>query len=527
MCLKQVCPDPYRIGFVSFTRAARREASTRAAKALGLSPSALEKDGWFKTLHSVAYRCLGVADGELLTGTAADNEWLKGAVNDAEACLGRADADDDNLWTSAHQGRVGFALALWDVARNRQSPIEEPWQRAKMMDNRTPALEVCEQVVELYEEAKRRDERMDFSDLLMTFSGRKWSGRHQEPFVDVPERGTIPLLPVWIHDEAQDMSELSARAFKRLVQDSDYVYLMGDDWQSIFGFAGSDGSIFSSWPVAKEECLPTSHRCRKNILDLANEMMHRAGLAPRAFAAEEDGGTVERTSIEEALAGVRAGEETLVLARTNDIAASAAKTLEDNLIPWKPIKGNGGFAAPARCAGVSCIIALRAGEYVDGEGLWRMLNLFPVKAEGTTLIGRGVKKWLADAENRESMRPVRLTDLAADVGVTEAFCTMIASGAYKDAIDVKARPMARAGELHGVVGIHDPQCRVGTMHGCKGLEADHVVAINRLPYPTVRAIKTTEGLDEERRLWYVTLTRARHQLTIGESGRGSEVFQEV
>ena len=47
--------SPFTTGFVTFTRAARREASERAAAAHGLSPEDLEQDGWFRTVHSICY----------------------------------------------------------------------------------------------------------------------------------------------------------------------------------------------------------------------------------------------------------------------------------------------------------------------------------------------------------------------------------------------------------------------------------------------------------------------------------------
>ncbi|HUW35246.1 MAG TPA: UvrD-helicase domain-containing protein, partial [Planctomycetota bacterium] len=67
--------DPLLVGFNSFTRAARREASTRAADTYNMRPIELEKDGWFRTVHSICHRQLGVRD-RLLTDCKADREWL-------------------------------------------------------------------------------------------------------------------------------------------------------------------------------------------------------------------------------------------------------------------------------------------------------------------------------------------------------------------------------------------------------------------------------------------------------------------
>ena len=48
--------DPLDIGFVSFTKAACREAAERAGERFGIKPHVLEQQGWFRTIHSICYR---------------------------------------------------------------------------------------------------------------------------------------------------------------------------------------------------------------------------------------------------------------------------------------------------------------------------------------------------------------------------------------------------------------------------------------------------------------------------------------
>src|SRR4051812_32075458 len=56
---------PYRIGFVSFTRAAADIAASRAMERFGLERTDLP---WFRTIHSLAYRVLGLHPDEILAG---------------------------------------------------------------------------------------------------------------------------------------------------------------------------------------------------------------------------------------------------------------------------------------------------------------------------------------------------------------------------------------------------------------------------------------------------------------------------
>ncbi|MEM1063529.1 MAG: UvrD-helicase domain-containing protein, partial [Planctomycetota bacterium] len=54
--------SPHEIGFVSFTRAARSEAADRVASRFGLDAEDLTRNGWFRTLHSVCCKQLGVGE---------------------------------------------------------------------------------------------------------------------------------------------------------------------------------------------------------------------------------------------------------------------------------------------------------------------------------------------------------------------------------------------------------------------------------------------------------------------------------
>ncbi len=517
MCLEKVIRDPLMIGFISFTRAARREASSRAASMFSIPVNELEKDGWYRTLHSVCYRQLKVGPDELITGTREDAEWLAGALG-APVRLTQARHDDDYLYLYGQGGDAEVALALWDVARNRLCSLEDVWRKAVRLNDRVPDLGACLGVIADYERAKEKHGRLDFTDLLLRYAGYKWTGDWKVPLTACEPRGAVFSLPVWLHDEAQDASALAAAVFRRLTAHAQYVYIMGDDWQTIYQWAGSDGSIFADWPVAKEEVLPVSYRCRSNILAKAQSVMHRGGHKPREFRAMHQGGEVVHAHWEHALESVVVGEDTLVLGRTNAQARAAAQFLESRLVPWKANKGGDGADAPARAAGVTALVRLQGGGEVDGDGIRRLLELLPSRtADGTELFARGTKAWFADRANREALLPVRLAQFDC-VGATEAAKALIGSGKYIDLLEPAPARMVRCAQKHGTAAVGDPKCRIGTLHSSKGQEADHVVLVNDLPGPTLRAMETAEGMDEERRCWYVGCSRARHRLTITEGG---------
>jgi hypothetical protein len=60
-----------------------------------------------------------------------------------------------------------------------------------------------------------------------------------------------------------------------------------------------------------------------------------------------------------------------------------------------------------------------------------------------------------------------------------------------------------------------PRVRLSTIHSAKGGEAHHVVLMKEIAQRTYREIESQP--DDERRVWYVGATRAKHKLTIVES----------
>lgn len=92
-------------------------------------------------------------------------------------------------------------------------------------------LNVFAPVFEEYQ--KRLEGRIDFEDMILRAAGYTETGRYVSPFRHI------------LVDEFQDISQSRARLMKALkVQHPDVrVFAVGDDWQSIFRFAGSDISL--------------------------------------------------------------------------------------------------------------------------------------------------------------------------------------------------------------------------------------------------------------------------------------------
>jgi DNA helicase-2/ATP-dependent DNA helicase PcrA len=63
-------------------------------------------------------------------------------------------------------------------------------------------------------------------------------------------------------------------------------------------------------------------------------------------------------------------------------------------------------------------------------------------------------------------------------------------------------------------GTDDEQLRLSTIHQAKGLEFDVVFVVMLCDglFPSARSSETPDGEEEERRLFYVAITRARNEL---------------
>jgi DNA helicase-2/ATP-dependent DNA helicase PcrA len=505
--------EPRDVGFVSFTRAARSEAATRAAEKFGCKIDELERDGWFRTLHSVCYRCLQ-AGADLLTGDKKSHKWIEEALQER---VEFADAGEDDVGmgvvAAAPKSDAAMALAIWHRARSMLTGYDEAWQYATRAAASVPTLAKCRAWVERYELHKTIDHRRDFTDLLCQFAGWRCT---LDGANAVSPQGQVPALPVWFFDEQQDTSRLLDSVCHRLIGTPEcrWVYVVGDPMQAIYGFAGSDASCFLNWDVAKERTMPKSYRCPAPIHELGERILRGCsdywdrGIAP----ADHEGRVDRRCSIHELIESVSPRESWLLIARTNFQATRFANILNRCGIPWRPTKGHGGWQAPKRNLGLAALCQLQDGFPIMAAEWKAVIDLIPSKYEADELLVRGTKaKWTA-SEHRPDRDLSSLSDLA-DWGATENLRGLIGSGRWVSLVEYADR-YVNAVQRWGAGVVEESGVRVGTIHSVKGAEADNVAVLTTTSEPVARSNDTQEGANEERRVAYVAVTRARQRLEI-------------
>ena len=499
--------NPLAIGFSSLTRAARATAVSRASQAWGVEPEYLEKLGWFRTCHSVAYRQLGVRRAEIIGSDSKESaKWVAAALKVAVTAV----LDDDTGRTRyAGEGYAGTALDLWDLARSRLEPLKEVIVRAARFGDDVPPFAVCKQYIERYESAKRVDGRVDYADLLTRYAGiHSTVDGHEE----VEPEGALPAgVKVWYLDEMQDASALVDRLCRRLASgpEVEHVYLAGDPMQAIFAFGGSDWRYFMRWPVQKERVMEKTWRCPSPILSLGERCLTRMrkGYWDRGIAPADHEGSVERGGYRDAVvARLDPLASTLVLARCKHTLEAWETALQKRRVPYLMLCEQ---AATVRHRACESLWALENGKAVSAEDFACAVKWLPYPGN----MIRGTKALWEKRETIEQWDAIRPEDLP-HVGFKAEFAAKLLAGGWGEMFH-KASKWRDTAKQYGPEIASNPPIRLSTIHAAKGMEADTVVLSTSL----TRRVHASQAVDseihdEERRVEYVGVTRARRRLVI-------------
>jgi hypothetical protein len=512
----EMAGNPLALGFSSMTRAARTEAAMRCGKAWGVPPEELMQHGWFKTAHAVCFKMLGVSRGEIVgTGGIEDAKWVSEAVGSDVAFS----MDDDEGGVQVYTGdRVAAsALNYWSLSRNLVIPLREVVEADQ--DPEAPSADEVIKRIVMYEQAKRLDARVDFTDLLARFSGVRFDPETGPDFV-TPEGGVPDDVVGWIFDEAQDASKLLDMACRRLVTGDacKWAWLVGDPYQVLYSWSGASADHFMAWDVQKQSIMPKSFRCPKPIMQLGERCLQRLpdywdrGIAP----ADHDGEVMESENFEDDLSDLRPDEDTLVIARTNRDVSRVKNILEDVGVPYRYVKSKNG--AQNRDKAMGGLWNLQHGNGISGEEWGQILEALPSKTtDGREWLVRGSKAhWKKGlAEQFDRVYPEDLGNL----GATEHLRDAIASGAWSGLPDGGTK-WVRAAKQWGVEAVSEPKIRIGTIHASKGMEASKVVLLTSVNWRT-RASEENDParFAEERRIEYVACTRAKHTLIVAHDPR--------
>lgn len=144
-------------------------------------------------------------------------------------------AEEDAFGTLSEMGQVdAFTQTISTFLRHFKSSgatLDQCRSRGEVSsDNRRARafLQIFEPLLEAYQE--RLGDEIDFEDMINRATAHVEAGRYQSPYKHL------------LVDEFQDISESRARLLRALKfqHDDARIFAVGDDWQSIFRFAGAD-----------------------------------------------------------------------------------------------------------------------------------------------------------------------------------------------------------------------------------------------------------------------------------------------
>ncbi|WP_335939401.1 ATP-dependent DNA helicase UvrD2 [Streptomyces sp. PTD5-9] len=401
-------------------------------------------------------------------------------------------------------------------------PADYPAAAARA--HREPPRDPAEisQIYAMYEQLKRDHSVIDFEDVLL-LTVAVLQDRH-----DIAEH-VRRQYQHFVVDEYQDVSPLQQRLLDLWLGDRDSLCVVGDASQTIYSFTGATPEHLLDFrtrhPGATVVRLVRDYRSTPQVVHLANGLLgqargraaqHRLELisqrAPgpepvRTEYADEPAeaeGTARRVR-ELIAAGVPAGE-IAVLYRVNSQSEVYEQALADAGVPYQ-LRGAERFfeRAEVREAGVALRGAARAG---GNDPLLDDAEDLPAQVRAVL----STKGWTPQPPAGSGAVRDRWESLAALVRLAEDFARARPGATLSDLVaELDERAAAQhAPTIQGVT--------LASLHSAKGLEWDAVflVGLNEGMLPIAYA-RTDEQIEEERRLLYVGITRARLHLSLSWS----------
>lgn len=375
-------------------------------------------------------------------------------------------------------------------------------------------------VYESYEEVKRGQGRMDMEDVLLWTAGMLADDER----VSAQVRSQYKWFVV---DEFQDVSPLQSALLDLWLGGRDELCVVGDPAQTIYSFAGADADhlrhFTQKFPNATSIELVRNYRSTPEVVTAANTLLQ--GTSSKGVdlrATQPSGAAVTATGypdevaeaagvathVKRLMAAGTPASEIAILLRINAQSEAFEDALSEKGVPYV-VRGAGRFFDRAEVRQAVTLLRGSARSGQPGE----MLELV-----SATLSGMG---WTPTPPATRGQVRDRWESMQALIDQATAFASEVGPdlGAFVDDLD------RRAAEQHAPVA---EGVTIATLHTSKGLEWDAVL-LGGLVEGTLPIIyaKTPQEVEEERRLLYVGITRARKELHLSwayarnPGGRGS------
>jgi DNA helicase-2/ATP-dependent DNA helicase PcrA len=552
--------DPAQILLLTFTRKAAQEMVARAGLLIG-SHSHRVAGGTFHSMGNLLLRRYGRSVG----------------IDPGFTILDRGDAEDLIALIRSQLGlndkekrfpRKNTIAEIYSKCVNTLRGMEEIV--LEEFPHFADHLDDLDKLQRAYEQAKRQRQLLDYDDLL----ARLWELlNHNEEIRRTISRQYRYVLV----DEYQDTNRLQAELIRRLAATHDNVMVVGDDSQSIYAFRGATFRNIMEFPVlfpgATVYKLEENYRSTQPILNLANEIIAAAAekYTKRLFTRKLDGplpalveaagenaqsrfvaqkilelreegvplgaiAVLFRSSfhsfdleIELSRRGVpfvkRGGIKFIEAAHVKDLLAYLRVIHNpQDAVSWHRIlmlvEGVGPKKAQDLLAGLlktdhpGQVLRAALGRSATGLKLLgaTLDRLSHDKNQGpAVLVDQAYEYYLPILKDQHDDYPRRIRDLEHLHTMAESYADL---GEFLS--DLALEPPDGSAVDVDAPDRDDEQLVLSTIHSAKGLEWQCVFVIWALDgkFPSMYSFGTDEGLEEERRLFYVAVTRAKRHLYV-------------
>lgn len=436
-------------------------------------------------------------------------------------------------------------------------------------------------IYQAYCSQMREKKWMDYDDqMLYAYKMLRMDSRLLEHFQN--------LYPYICVDEAQDTSKIQHAIIALLAAKSENLFMVGDEDQSIYGFRAAYPEALLDFekdhPGARVLLMEENFRSNAKIVSAADKFIQKNTLRHEKHmkAAREAGADIRKISLKSRKAqyvylmkiAQECSTETAVLYRDNECAIPLIDLLERKHIPYRMRNAELSFFTHRTVLDIQNIIrfAMNPKDTELFMQIYYRLKLFFRKEDALnyTIISKekDIPVWDAilqygnlEEYQQNHVRSLRrqmkkLLDMTGDKAVDQILVYM----GYQDYLkkmgmnankleivkmigsreDSPEKLLERLKELERIIREkkEERECRfiLSTMHASKGLEYDTVYLLDVvdgiLPEKVLTSMNTASkeeigAYEEERRLFYVGVTRAKNQLNIFATGKPSRFCNEL
>lgn len=497
--------DPHKILALTFTARAAGEMRKRL-RALGVPSVAA------RTIHAAALKQLTFFWPQVFGGRTPDlittkssflTEAIKRAQLQNEISITSRDLLRDIAteieWAKVSQIAPSDYLA--ESIKRTVKPRINPEQLAK--------------VYTAYESVKHQERAIDFEDVLLLTSAMIEQEREVRERVQDQYR-------FFTVDEYQDVSPLQQRLLNAWLGSRQELCVVGDPAQTIYSFAGATPVFLNSFthrfPDAEVIRLTTGYRSTPEIIYTANSILRKGAMGNQLVAVNGHGSKPTITAYNDEsseIAGIIrdisalisegvAPQEIAVLARTNSQLNGLEKAMNSANLPYQVRNTERFFERKEvrdflRLVRNASVIPTQGVEWLD-----ELRTLAQPFLTGGAIDGIAALLHLArELDSDSSFSPKNLRTYLREV---------------EDRVAQNNPPTM-------------PVTTLATLHAAKGLEWERVFLIGAsegiLPLENSSTTNDQASIDEERRLFYVGITRAKADLRLSYRGKPSRFLSEA